>query len=232
MRKKIILLTISTAMIFSLCACGKSTNYSATSTDATVTDATQTNTVTNPDNMRYNFGYFDFEAPLSDTFERGDALDDTDERYCTIRTDANHYIEFSYEDSHTCMSKYEKRKEMFSKNQTIIKASYGKYNWTGFQYTTDTGDVGFEAYVESPEGVTARLSSVGYTFDSQYVQLVLSGLNIHSEAFEEVEVIRSTEDIPVEVATSTDSTDSTDTTSMEETTETTEETTESTTEEK
>ena len=192
MRKKLLVCMLTVVMCVGLTACGGDSG-STTSGDETtqttdggdagdVTDAGsdqgQTEEAFSMDGAKEEtWGDLTVSVPSGYEFKKGDAFDENDTRYCSVRKSDLHYIDFNMEDDDVCKQKYEYNKKTYTNEQKDISGTYGDIAWTGFEYSDGFGGKGFEAYAKA-NNKNIRISGVSVAFDSEEAKAILGTVKV------------------------------------------------------
>lgn len=193
MKKTLLLLLLMIALCACLAACGddedKDRKNSSGSGTTTVTKApTPTEAETEPTPVptepvavtiafTETWGDLTVGVPEGWTFRKGDAFDDTDTRFCSVKKSDFKYFDLKMENESTATQKYEYNKNTYTSEQKDITVTYGDIAWTGFQYSDGWGGYGFEL-IATVGDKPVRVSSCGFQFDSEEAKAVLGSLVI------------------------------------------------------
>ena len=186
MKKLLAVILLAMSLCVCLAACGDDddddrkskkrdkdeTEESATPTEEP-TPAADTETIASTE----TWGDYTVGIPEGWTFRKGDAFDDADTRYCSVKKSDFKYFDFKMETEETMTKQYEYNKNTYTNEQTDISGTYGGIDWTGFQYSDGWGGYGFELYAIT-NGKPVRVSSCGFKFDSPEAEAVLGSLKI------------------------------------------------------
>ncbi|MBR5712898.1 MAG: hypothetical protein IKX54_04810 [Lachnospiraceae bacterium] len=123
------------------------------------------------------WGDYTVGIPTGWTFRKGDALDEDDTRYCSVKKSDFKFFDFKMEDESLATQHYNYNKETYTNEQENITGTYAGIVWTGFQYSDGWGGYGFEL-ISIVNGKYVRVSSCGFKFDSAESKLVLGSLVI------------------------------------------------------
>lgn len=164
-RKTIIALLLVCLLCLALCACGSS--------EPKTTEAPATTEAPKPQTM--SCGDWTVDVPVGYELKIGDFLNENDTRYFTVKKSSFSYFEFSADGEERIMNKYNYNKNTYTNEQKDVKGSFGGNEWVGFQYSDGYGGYGVEAYA-TIDGEMIRLASVGYAFDNEMLNTVLSSL--------------------------------------------------------
>ena len=115
--------------------------------------------------------------PTDWTFRKGDAFDENDTRYCSVKKSDFKYFDFKMEDEQVANNQYNYNKNTYTNEQEDVSGKYGDIEWSGFQYSDGWGGYGFELIATVNEK-PVRVSSAGFKFDSEEAKLVLDSLVI------------------------------------------------------
>ena len=126
------------------------------------------------------WGDFTVGVPVGWTFRKGDAFDEDDTRYCSVKMSDFKYFDFKLESDELATQHYLYNKETYTNEQKIVSGTFGDISWDGFQYSDGWGGYGFELITTLDDGRRARVSSCGFQINSDEVALVLSTLRIAS----------------------------------------------------
>ena len=126
------------------------------------------------------WGDFTVGVPVDWTFRKGDAFDENDTRYCSVKKSDFKYFDFKIESDELATQHYVYNKETYTNEQKIVSGTFGDISWDGFQYSDGWGGYGFELITTLDDGRRARVSSCGFQINSDEVALVLGTLRIAS----------------------------------------------------
>ena len=190
MKKKILVCMLTAAMALGLVACGDSSapaTNDTTTTDAGTTDAGSADGTTDAGTTEEAFsmdgakeetwGDLTVSVPSGYEFKKGDALDEKDTRYCAVRKNEFHGIEFKMEDDDVCKQQYEYNKKTYTNEQKDVTGTYADIAWTGFEYSDGLGGKGFEAYAKV-NGKNLRISGLSVGFDSEEAKAILGTVKV------------------------------------------------------
>ncbi len=124
-----------------------------------------------------NWGDYSVGVPEGWEFVKGDVFDEDDTRYCSVKKSLFYYFDFKMETEETMNNQYGYNKNTYTNEQQDVSGTYGGIDWTGFQYSDGFGGYGFELYAIA-NGKPVRVSSAGFTFDSEETKTVLGSLVI------------------------------------------------------
>ncbi|MBO4697177.1 MAG: hypothetical protein J5643_07870 [Lachnospiraceae bacterium] len=116
-------------------------------------------------------------VPEGWTFRKGDALDDDDTRYCSVKKSDFSFFDFKMESEELAKQHYEYNKNTYTNEQTDVSGTYGSIAWAGFQYSDGWGGYGFELYAVVNEK-PVRVSCCGFKFDSEEAKTILGSMII------------------------------------------------------
>ena len=123
------------------------------------------------------WGDYTVSVPNGWTFREGDAFDETDKRYCSVKKSELSYIDFIMDESEdTIMNSYNYNKNTYTNEQTDVSGTYGDISWTGFQYGDGFGGHGCELYASVGKKFVRIAATFG--FDSPELKGVLESLKI------------------------------------------------------
>ena len=122
------------------------------------------------------WGDYTVGVPEGWEFRKGDAFDENDTHFCSVKKSSFSYIEFKMEDEKTMERQYNYNKKTYTNEQTDVSGKYGDIDWTGFQYSDGWGGYGIELY-STVNGKPVRVSAT-FKFDSEEVKTVLESLKI------------------------------------------------------
>lgn len=123
------------------------------------------------------WGDYTVSVPSGWTFREGDAFDDTDKRYCSVKKGDLYYIDFIMDENEdTIMNSYNYNKNTYTNEQVDVSGTYGDIAWTGFQYSDGFGGHGCELYSTVGKKFVRIASTFG--FDSPEVKGILESLKI------------------------------------------------------
>ncbi len=123
------------------------------------------------------WGDFTVGVPENWTFRKGDALDEEDTRYCSVKKSDFVFFDFKRESEELAKQHYDYNKNTYTNEQVDVSGTYGGIDWTGFQYSDGWGGYGFELYAVVNEK-PVRVSSCGYKFDSEEAKTILNSLSV------------------------------------------------------
>ena len=126
------------------------------------------------------WGDFTVGVPVDWTFRKGDAFDENDTRYCSVKKSDFKYFDFKLESDELATQHYTYNKETYTNEQVTVSGTFGDISWDGFQYSDGWGGYGFELITTLDDGRRARVSSCGFKINSDEVALVLGTLRIAS----------------------------------------------------
>ncbi|MEE3467564.1 MAG: hypothetical protein VZQ83_03905 [Eubacterium sp.] len=193
MKKKILVCMLTAMMALGLAACGSDSSAPASddtssdvttdagstdTTDAGTTDAGTTEEAFSMDGAKEEtWGDLTVSVPAGYEFKKGDALDEKDTRFCSVRKNDFHYIDFKMEDDDVCQQQYEYNKKTYTNEQKDITGTYADIAWTGFEYGDGLGGKGFEAYAKV-NGKNLRISGASVAFDSEEAKAILGSVKV------------------------------------------------------
>jgi len=123
------------------------------------------------------WGDYTVSVPKDWTFREGDALDETDTRYCSVKKSELSYIDFIMDEKEDAiMNKYNYNKETYTNEQKDVSGTYGDIAWTGFEYGDGFGGHGCELYASVGKKFVRIAATFG--FDSPELKGVLESLKI------------------------------------------------------
>ena len=193
--KKLLILLLALGMCFCIAACGddeesdrekKSDKDSKKTTPTVAEDPTPTEKPDEPTPTETPalaiattevWGDFTVGIPEGWTFRKGDAFDDDDTRYCSVKKSDFSYFDLAMESENIATQKYNYNKNTYTNEQVDITCTYGGINWTGFQYSDGWGGYGFEL-IATVNDKPVRVSCCGFRYDSEAAKLVLESLVI------------------------------------------------------
>lgn len=114
-------------------------------------------------------------VPADWTFRKGDAFDEEDTRYCSVKKSTFKYFDFKMEAKEVAEAQYNYNKQTYTNEQTDVSGTFAGIEWTGFQYSDGMGGFGFELLATVGEK-PIRVSSCGFSFDSAEVKAVLESV--------------------------------------------------------
>lgn len=123
------------------------------------------------------WGDYTVGIPAEWTFRKGDAFDEEDTRYCSVKKSDFKYFDFKMETEDLAKQHYDYNKNTYTNEQEDVSGTYGDIEWTGFQYSDGWGGYGFEL-IATVNGKSVRVSSCGFKFDSEEAKAVLGSLVI------------------------------------------------------
>ncbi|MBR3537937.1 MAG: hypothetical protein IKN79_02555 [Eubacterium sp.] len=169
-------------MCAALTACGSgSGSTSAATQEANMVTEAQTEAPTEAQGLTIastqTWGDYTVGVPEGWEFKKGDTLDETDTRYCSVKKSSFVFFDFKMETEDVCKNKYEYNKKTYTNEQKDVSGKYGDIEWTGFDYSDGFGGYGFEAYATA-NGKPVRVSCCGYKFDTAEAKAVLETLKI------------------------------------------------------
>lgn len=123
------------------------------------------------------WGIYTVKVPDGWTLRTGDALNDQDENYCSVKKSDFSYFNLKNESEEVQKKQYEYNKNTYTLNQKDIPTTkLGEIEWTGFEYGNDFSK-GFELFAKSGDKFL-RVSCAGFAFDSAEAKFVLESLKI------------------------------------------------------
>ncbi|MBR0146658.1 MAG: hypothetical protein IJM25_08375 [Eubacterium sp.] len=184
MKKKITLVLAAVCVCASLTACGGSSDStSAPGTEAAPATETVTEAATSAPASGITIAstetWGDITVGIPDgwKFRKGDAFDENDTRYCSVKKSDFSYFDIKMETEDVMKKQYEYNKNTYTNEQIDVSGKVGEIDWTGFQYSDGWGGYGFELYATA-SGKPVRVSGCGFKFDSPEAKAVLESLKI------------------------------------------------------
>ena len=192
MRKKLLVCMLTVVMCVGLSACGGDSGTTPAADDTTQTtdnsgsgDTTDAGTDQGATEEAFSmdgakeetWGDLTVSVPSGYEFKKGDAFDENDTRYCTVKKSDLHYIDFKMEDDDVCKQQYEYNKKTYTNEQKDVSATYADIAWTGFEYSDGFGGKGFEAYAKVGDK-NIRISGVSVGFDSEEAKAILGTVKV------------------------------------------------------
>ena len=177
-------LLMAASLTMSLVSCGDSDssekkNNNDDSEAVTVDDSSEENSEETKEitGETKTWGVYTVLVPEGWTLRQGDALDDNDENYCSVKKSDFSYFDLKNESEEVSKNHYDYNKKTYTLNQKDIPATkIGDIEWNGFEYGNELNK-GFELYA-TVNGKNIRVSSCGFGFDSAETKAVLGSLKI------------------------------------------------------
>ena len=210
--KNMIALLLAVCLCMGLCACGGSDPKETTSAsqgkpEDTATDAPNTTEAPAAQAQTATWGDWTIDVPAGCELKGGGFMDENDGRYFSVKKSSFSYFDFSADGEEQIMNHYNYNKSAYTNEQKDVSGTFGGTEWTGFQYSDGFGGYGFEAYA-TVDGEMIRVSAVGYAFDSELANAVLSSLKHTPSADPEPQPSESEpETEPADTAASTEATE-------------------------
>ena len=193
MKQKILLILLALCLCVCLAACGdddddngrkKSDSGKKTEAsddgdedgDPTPTEAAKGITIASTE----TWGDFTVGIPADWTFRKGDALDEEDTRYCSVKKSDFKFFDFKRETEDLANQHYTYNKNTYTNEQKDVSGTIAGIEWTGFQYSDGWGGYGFEL-IATVGGKPVRVSSSGFAFDSEEAKAILGSLVVKGE---------------------------------------------------
>ena len=182
-------LLLAASMTLALASCGGSDSSSKSDTGTVSTSGSDTSAAAGDaagdskavSGSAETFGVFTVLVPEGWTFKHGDALDENDPNYASVKKSDFSYFDLKCEKEDVQKQQYEYNKKTYTANQKDIPATtYAGIEWNGFEYGNEISP-GFEIYAQS-NGKFLRVSSAGFKFDSPETKAVLESLKISDAA--------------------------------------------------
>lgn len=192
--KTIIALALAGSLCLGLCACGDSEHPTdKPAATKTTQNTTQTTEDTQPvgEAETKTWGDWTVDVPAGFELVGKGFVDENDPRYFGVEKSIFYYFDFSADGEAEIMRNYEYNKKTYTNEQEDMSGSFGGNEWTGFQYSDGFGGYGFEAYT-TIDGEMIRVASVGFRFDSEMAEAVLSSLK-HTPRTESAATAEATE---------------------------------------
>ena len=181
-------LLMAASLTMSLVSCGDSDSSEKKKTNndsdaVTVDESSEENSEENSEETKEitgetkTWGVYTVLIPEGWTLRQGDALDENDENYCSVKKSDFSYFDLKNESEEVSKKQYEYNKKTYTLNQKDIPATkIGDIEWNGFEYGNELNK-GFELYA-TVNGKNIRVSSCGFGFDSAETKAVLGSLKI------------------------------------------------------
>ena len=146
------------------------------SADASTDDAAASSDFSMDGAEEQTWGAYTVSVPSGWEFKKGDALDEKDERYCSVSKSFITFFDFKMEDEDVAKQQYEYNKNTYTNEQSDVSGKIGDIDWVGFQYSDGLGGYGFELIGQTASGKPIRVSCSGFKFDSPETNAILGSL--------------------------------------------------------
>ena len=168
---------LASSLMLGMTACGDSSSKSednGTASSAAASSASEDKEITG---KTETWGVFTVLVPDGWTLRKGDALDENDPNYCSVKKSDFSYFDLKSEKDDVMKQQYDYNKKTYTQDQKDLPATkVGDIEWNGFEYGGDFNK-GFELYA-TVNGKNIRVSSCGFKFDSPEAKAVLASIKL------------------------------------------------------
>ena len=168
---------LASSLMLGMTACGDSSSKSdnnGTASSAAASSASEDKEITG---KTETWGVFSVLVPDGWTLRKGDALDENDPNYCSVKKSDFSFFDLKSETDEVSKKQYDYNKKTYTQDQKDLPATkVGDIEWNGFEYGGDLNK-GFELYA-TVNGKNIRVSSCGFKFDSPEAKAVLASIKL------------------------------------------------------
>ena len=167
---------LASSLMLGMTACGDSSKSddNGTASSAAVSSSSEDKEITG---KTETWGVFTVLVPDGWTLRKGDALDENDPNYCSVKKSDFSYFDLKSETDEVSKKQYDYNKKTYTQDQKDLPATkVGDIEWNGFEYGGDLNK-GFELYA-TVNGKNIRVSSCGFKFDSPEAKAVLASIKL------------------------------------------------------
>ena len=168
---------LASSLMLGMTACGDSSSKSednSTASSAAASSKAEEKQITGETKT---WGVFTVLIPEGWKLREGDALNDKDPNYCSVKKSDFSYFDLKSETDEVSKKQYDYNKKTYTQDQKDLPATkVGDIEWNGFEYGGDLNK-GFELYA-TVNGKNIRVSSCGFKFDSPEAKAVLASIKL------------------------------------------------------
>jgi hypothetical protein len=168
---------LATSLMLGMTACGDSSKADDNGTSSTAVESSSKAEEKQITGETKTWGVFTVLIPEGWKLREGDALNDKDPNYCSVKKSDFSYFDLKSETDEVSKKQYDYNKKTYTQDQKDLPATkVGDIEWNGFEYGGDLNK-GFELYA-TVNGKNIRVSSCGFKFDSPEAKAVLASIKL------------------------------------------------------